>query len=74
MVLGDPESLPGIIMAREVATLEIDNQSSLNVVGLPPFVVTKKSSLVDVICSPPGCFFAGCDGRRFTLEEVTVLS
>jgi hypothetical protein len=65
VVLVDPEGLPGIIMAREVATLENGNQSSLNVDGLPPFVVTKMSILVDVMCSPPECFVAGCDSRKF---------
>jgi hypothetical protein len=74
VVLVDPEGLPGIIMAREVATLENCNRSSLNVGDLPPFVVTKKSSLVDVMCSPPERSVAGCDGRKFVTEgDVAVL-
>ena len=64
-ILVDPEGLPGVYLARIVATLEND-KSSLNVGGSPPFMVnTKKSSLVELVVSPSdkcNTFVAESDG------------
>ena len=51
-VLVDPEGLPGVYLARIVATLN-ENMSSSNAGDLPPFMVNKvKSPLVEFVCSP----------------------
>jgi hypothetical protein len=51
-VLVDPEGLPGVYLARLVATLDV-NMSSSNVGGSPPFMVNnRKSPLVESVISP----------------------
>ena len=53
-VFVDPEGLPGIYMARVVATLEgCNTESSLDASGSEPYVVNEKSPLVKFMSSPP---------------------
>ena len=64
-VLVEPEGLPGVYMARIVATLEhCGNMSSSNVGGSPPLVVNlRKSPLAVFTFSPHEKCVAGCDGN-----------
>ena len=49
----DPEGLPGIYMARVVATLEgFSTESSLDASGSETYVVKEKSPLVKFLLSP----------------------
>jgi hypothetical protein len=63
-VLLDLEGLPGIYLARIVATLEgcSGRLSSMDASGSEPYVVTEKSSLVETVFSPRSKFVVGCDG------------
>jgi len=63
-VLVDPEGLPGVYLARVVATLD-SNVSSMNASGSPPYMVNSKSSLVQHMFSPRdkvNKFVASCNG------------
>ena len=52
-VFVDPEGLPGIYMARVVATLEgCSTESSLDASGSEPYVVNEKPPLVSLYCLP----------------------
>ena len=70
-ILVDPDDLPGVYMARVVATLQ-GNLSSSNVSGSPPFVVNlRKSSLVESVFSPQDKFVAGSDDSVDVAADVT---
>jgi hypothetical protein len=70
-VLVDPDGLPGIYMARVVATLQ-DNLSLSNVGDSPSYVVKlEKSSLVKSAFSPQGKFVASSDGSVDITADVT---
>jgi len=63
-VLVDPEGLPGVYLARVVATLD-SNVSSMNAGGLYPYMVNLKSSLVQHMFSPrdkSDKFVISCNG------------
>jgi len=67
----DPDGLPGVYMARVVATLQ-DNLSSSNVGDSPSYVVNlEKSSLVKSVFSPQGKFVASSDGSVDVTADVT---
>jgi hypothetical protein len=68
-VLADPEGLPGIYMARIVATLENCDVSSLNASGSEPYVVAEKSPLVECVFSPHDKFVASRDGSAFVTSS-----
>jgi hypothetical protein len=61
VVLVDPECLPGVYMARLVATLEV-YMSSSGTRGLEPLV--GKSPLVDFVSPPPCENIASSDGNK----------
>jgi hypothetical protein len=70
-VLVDPDGLPGVYMARVVATLQ-DTLSSSNVGDSPSYVVTlEKSSLVKSVFSPQGKFVESSDGSVDVTADVT---
>jgi len=63
-VLVDPEGMPGVYLARVVATLE-NVKSSANVGGSDPFMITvNKSPLVDSVFSPHNKLIANCDESK----------
>ena len=62
-VLVDPEGLPGVLMARIIASLS-------NVGGSPPFKINKiKSSLVQSVFSPYNVVVAGNDRNKSVPEQ-----
>jgi len=68
-VLVDPEGLPGVLVARIVATLD-GIMSSTNVGGLTPFMVTTvKSPLVESVFSPRDKFVVSSDKIRHVPEQ-----
>jgi len=67
----DPDGLPGVYMARVVATLP-DNLSTSNVGDSPSYVVNlEKSSLVKSEFSPQGEFVASSNGSVDVTADVT---
>jgi len=73
-VFVDPEGLPGIYMARVVATLEICSMSSSDASGSEPYVVNEKSPLVEYVFSPRDKFVASSDGSaKFVTSSDGVL-
>jgi len=67
-VLVDPESLPGVYMARVVATLE-DKMSSSNANGSDRYMVKEKSPLVHFQFSPRNKFVVNNDGSMIVPEQ-----
>ena len=67
-VLVDPEGLPGVYMARVVATLD-NNMSSSNANGSDPYMVKEKSSLVQLKSSPRNKFVVNNDGIMLVPEQ-----
>ena len=69
-ILVDPHGLPGVYMVRVVATLQ-GNMSSSKVSAVCPYVVNKKSSLVESVFSPLNELVAGSDGGVNVAADVS---